>query len=85
MVIKINQFRMDLMYNDRTITSQKIIDCILGKIASKAKVLEEFQMHNNEIYALVPKEFAKATYVRYKITKAHIKEFIKFKYDIDDI
>lgn len=85
LVTKINQYRMDLMYNERTITSQKIIDCILGRIASKVKVLEEFQMHNNEVYALVPKEFAKATYVRYKITRAHIKEFIRFKYDIDDI
>lgn len=85
LVTKINQVKMDLMYSDKTITSQRIMDSILGRIATKTKVLEEFQMHNDEMYALVPKEFALGTHVRYTTTKAHVQEFIKFKYNAADL
>ena len=35
--------------------------------------------------ALVPREYAKATYKRYLTATSHVLEFIKFKYNIDDI
>ncbi|WP_241657627.1 Arm DNA-binding domain-containing protein [Flavobacterium cerinum] len=63
MISKINQIKLDMMCNDRTITSQRIMDSVLGKTADKAKVLEEFQLHNDEMLALVGKgEFALGTH-----------------------
>jgi len=85
LVTKISQCKTELLNNDRTITSQKIIDNVLGKIAPKAKVLEEFQLHNDEMFALVPKEFAPGTHERYVTARSHVKEFIKFKYNQDDL
>jgi hypothetical protein len=40
---RINQFKMDLMYNEKSISVQRIIDFVLGRIISKAMLLEEFK------------------------------------------
>lgn len=73
------------MYTEKTISAQRIIDFVLGRITSKAMVLNEFKAHNAEIKALVPKEFALATYKRYETTRFHLTEFIREKYNSDDI
>ncbi|MFP5439108.1 MAG: site-specific integrase [Bacteroidia bacterium] len=85
MVTKINQFKMDLIYTEKTISAQRIIDFVLGRVSSRALVLDEFRAHNAEMLALVPKEYAMATYSRYETTLSHISEFIKAKYRTDDI
>lgn len=74
-----------MIYNERTITSQKIMDFVQGKITPKVKELEEFQLHNDEIKALIPQEYAEGTWVRFETTKAHIERFIRFKYNVDDL
>lgn len=73
------------MFNDKTITSQKIMDFVQGKIVPKVKVLQEFQLHNDEIKALIPQEYAEGTWVRFETTKAHIERFIKYKYNVEDL
>ncbi|MBS1780971.1 MAG: site-specific integrase [Bacteroidetes bacterium] len=85
MVMKVHQCKSDLIYNEQTITTQKIMDYVLGRIAPKAKVLEEFQLHNDEMLALVPKEYAKGTHERFVTARSHVGEFIKFKYHVDDM
>ncbi|AZA82480.1 recombinase [Chryseobacterium lactis] len=83
---RISNYRTELINNDQTITSQKLIDFVKGKNVSKAKVLEEFSDHNSEILALVEtKEYAIGTYERYQIAKSHAAKFIKFKYNRDDL
>lgn len=83
--VKIQQFKNDLILNDETITSQKIMDFVKGKSSSTAKLLEEFQKHNEEMLALVPKEYAKGTHERFVTARSHVQDFIRFKYDLDDI
>lgn len=73
------------MFGNETITGQKLIDFILGKNVSRAKVIEELELHNSEILALVPKEYSKVTSIRYETAKAHVDQFLKFKYEIDDM
>ena len=85
LVTKINQFKMDLMYSEKTITSQRIIDFILGRVVSKAVLLEEFRTHNDEMLLLVPADYAMATYKRYTYTREHVKSYIAYKYDVEDI
>ncbi|MBW7890971.1 MAG: site-specific integrase [Chitinophagaceae bacterium] len=83
---KINQYKTELINDGSTITAQKIIDFVLGKTTSKAKVLEEFQAHNDEIWALIPKgEYALGTHERFVKARSHVKEFIKYKYNRNDI
>lgn len=82
---RIANYRTELISNDHTITSQKLIDFVKGQNVSKAKLLEEFEEHNNEILALVRKdEYAMGTYERYCVAKAHVSEFIKYQYRRDD-
>jgi integrase len=73
------------MLEGYTITAQRLIDFVLGKSISKAKVMEEFDLHNDEIKALVPKEYSKVTHIRYETAKSHVRDFLKFKYGIDDL
>lgn len=82
---KVNHYRTNLMLEGDTITAQRLINFILGKTVSKAKVMEEFELHNREVLALVPKEYSKVTYIRYETAKSHVKQFLKFKYEIEDL
>jgi site-specific recombinase XerD len=83
--LKIKKRKTDLLYNDETITAQKLLDYLKGNVAFKVKVLEEFQRHNDEVKALVPKEYAPGTLVRFKTAKSHVSDFIKFKYKVEDL
>ncbi len=85
LVTKINNYRTLMMAEGQTITAQRLIDFVLGKTVSRAKVIEEFKLHNSEIFALVPREYSKVTYIRYETARAHVQEFLKFKYRIDDL
>jgi integrase len=83
---KVNQYRNDLLYAESSITSQKIIDFIMGRIAPKVKVIEEFLKHNDELLALVGKgEYAIGTHERFEISKKHVKEFLLFKFNLEDM
>ena len=82
---KVNQHRTYLMLDGDTVSAQKLIDFVLGKTVSKAKVMEEFELHNSEILSLVPKEYSKVTYIRYETAKSHVHQFLKYKYEIDDL
>lgn len=85
LVMKINQFKTDLIYTEKTITAQRIIDFILGRVVSKALLLEEFQNHNDEMRLLVPVDYALATYKRYHYTREHVRNYITYKYTAEDI
>lgn len=53
---KIANAKTDLISNDVTVTSTNIMDIVWGRIAQKTKVLEEFQIHNDEMLALIRTE-----------------------------
>jgi len=76
--MKINQFKLDLMYTEKAISAQRIIDFILGRATSKALLLEEFQVHNDEMLSFVPADYAMATYKRYTYTRTHVQNSIKY-------
>ncbi|MFV8342656.1 phage integrase SAM-like domain-containing protein [Flavobacterium sp. XS2P39] len=61
------------------------MDYILGNVTPRVKVLEEFQKHNDEMTALLGKGYAKGTLDRFTITINHLRSFIRFKFNADDI
>ncbi|CAA9200987.1 site-specific integrase [Flavobacterium collinsii] len=85
LTLKINEIKTEMMYSGKSITAEKIMDHILGRIAPRIKVLEEFQKHNDEMKALLGKGYAKGTLDRFTITKNHLTAFIKFKFKRDEI
>lgn len=82
---KINHFIREREALGERLMATKIIDFVNGINVSKAKVLEEFEEHNKEIYALVPTEYAKGTYERYVTARSHVQEFIVYKYKRKDL
>ncbi|MDQ1803048.1 site-specific integrase [Chryseobacterium sp. CKR4-1] len=83
--LKVGNFKTELVNTGKTITAARIIEFIKGHEPSKAKVLEEFQKHNDEMQALVPEEYSKGTHTRYVTARSHVEEFIKFKYKKEDL
>jgi len=49
---KIHDIKTEILYSGKPITSQKIMDHVMGRNSPRVKVLEEFQKHNNELEAL---------------------------------
>ncbi len=60
------------------------MDHVMRRMTSRAKVLEEFQKHNDELKALIGNGYTEATLERFNITKNHLTTFIKFKYNTSD-
>src|SRR5690606_20943455 len=59
---------------------------VMGKNVSKAKIVQEFQKHNDELLALVEKgEYAIGTHVRFEIAKKHVKDYLRYKYNVEDM
>ncbi|AWK04839.1 recombinase [Flavobacterium crocinum] len=81
---KIHEIKSQIMYTGKPITSQKIMDHVMGRITPRARVLEEFQKHNDEMKALIGNGYTEATLERFNITKNHVTAFIKFKYNTND-
>jgi site-specific recombinase XerD len=48
-------------------------------------LLEIFKQHNDQIKALIGKDFEKPTYTKFNTTLDHTTEFIKWKYNASDI
>ena len=85
LILKVNEYKTEIMYSGKPITSEKVMDYVLGKITPRVKLLEEFQKHNDEMKALLGKGYARGTLQRFTITKNHLAAFIKFKFKKDDI
>ncbi|WP_431244518.1 site-specific integrase [Flavobacterium sp. P21] len=61
------------------------MDHVMGRITPRARVLEEFQKHNDELKALIGNGYTATTLERFNITKNHLTAFIKSKYNNSDI
>ncbi|MEZ7516672.1 site-specific integrase [Flavobacterium frigidarium] len=85
LIIKINEYKNQVLQTKKHITSQKVMDYVLGNDTPRTKVLEEFEKHNSEMKALLGKGYAKGTLSRFSITFNHLKAFIKLKTDACDI
>lgn len=85
LVNNISNYKTELINEGKTITALSIINFVKGDNPSKSKVLEEFQKHNDEVFALVPDEYALGTHARFVTARSHVEEFILFKYQKEDL
>jgi len=83
---KVHEYRNELSDKRQPITSKKLIDFCLGRNGGKTNIVEEFQLHNDQMMALIKVgEYAPGTHTRFEIAKKHLKEFLRFKYNIEDM
>jgi len=85
LTFKIHEIKTEILYTGKPLTTEKVMDYVLGRVTPRVKVLEEFQKHNDQMTALLGKGYARGTLQRFAITKNHLAAFIKFKFKKDDM
>ena len=74
-----------LLDNDREVTAQAMKDILTGKGEERKMVIDLFQYHNDQMEALIGREFEKGTHKRYETSLSHTRSFIQWKYKVDDL
>ena len=82
---KVYQAKKQLVDEDREVTAEGIKNVLLGREEEKHMILAAFKQHNEQMKALIGKDFAKATFTRYKTAHDHTEAFIKWKYGKNDL
>lgn len=74
-----------LMLAGKVISAEVIKNELTGKGEERKMLLVLFQEHNDQMEALLGKDFVYATLQRYRTAFDHTQAFIKWKYGLDDI
>jgi site-specific recombinase XerD len=82
---KVFDYQQQLIREDEVVNAENMRNKILGVEKRSHMLIGIFQQHNEEIKALVGREFATATYTRYETSLKHTIAFLKWKYKVSDI
>ena len=82
---RIFEYQQELIRNNDLVNAENMRNKILGIEKRSHMLIAIFQNHNNEVKALIGKDFAAATHVRYETSLKHTVDFIKWKYKVSDI
>lgn len=82
---KVYQAQKELMDENLPVTALALRNRVQGVDKKQRTLLDLFEDHNKLIESLVPDEYSPTTLVRYKTTKQHIQNFIKYKYGVEDV
>ena len=83
--IKIVTAEKSLVKRDIPVTSENLKNELLGITERNRTLIPIFQDHNNRIEALLGQEYAPGTLERYKTSLKHTKDFLEWKYNINDV
>ena len=82
---KVYDYQQQLIREDESVNVENMRNKILGLDKRKHMLVGIFQQHNDEIKALIGKEYAAATLVRYETSLKHTVDFMKWKYKVSDL
>lgn len=82
---KVYEAQRKLVDEGEVVTTDTIREIITGRNRNSKMLIEVFEYHNNQMRELVDIDFAPGTMERYETAKSHTKDFIKWKYGVDDI
>ncbi|MDP9077656.1 MAG: site-specific integrase [Bacteroidota bacterium] len=80
---KVFKSRKQLIEDEELITAELLRDMLTGK-ANRKMILEIFAEHNQQMEALVGKDYADGTLERYQTSYDHTKAFIQWQYQAED-
>ena len=83
--VKIYDYQQQLIREDNLVNVENMRNKILGIEKRTHMLIGIFQQHNEEIKALVGREFATATFTRYETSLKHTVDFLRWKYKVSDI
>jgi site-specific recombinase XerD len=82
---KVYDYQQQLIREDELVNLENMRNKILGIDKQSYMLVPIFQQHNNEIKALIGKEYAPATLIRYETSLKHTIDFMKWKYKVSDM
>jgi site-specific recombinase XerD len=82
---KVYDYQQQLIREDELVNAENMRNKILGVEKRGHMLIGIFQQHNDEIKALIGKDYALGTLTRYETSLKHTVNFIKWKYKISDI
>ena len=75
----------DLQEREQSVIPEKIKNIFFGIEIQHQMLLELFRRHNDDVEKLVGISKSKATFQKYEVTRKHIANFIREKYNVSDI
>lgn len=82
---KVYDYQQQLIRADESVNAENMRNKILGIEKRSHMLIGIFQQHNDEIKALIGKDYAAATHVRYETSLKHTADFLKWKYKVSDL
>jgi site-specific recombinase XerD len=82
--LKAHEARRSLIDENKEVTAAAVRNVLLG-IDDERKILEIFQEHNDQVAALVGKEYSAGTLDLFKRSLIHARSFIEWKYKVSDM
>jgi len=82
---KVLKLEREMVQDGQVITVESFREKWMGIQHRPRMLMEIFQQHNDQLAALIGKEFSPATLERYNTSRDHTKAFLQWKYRIDDI
>ncbi|MCF2447600.1 site-specific integrase [Dyadobacter sp. CY345] len=82
---KVYEAQRSLVDNGKSVTAGSIKDILTGVADRPRMIMEIFKEHNEEMFALVGKDFAKGTYNRYEAAMRNVQEFLIYKYKVENV
>ena len=82
---KIYDYQQELIRENKEVTYENMRNKILGIEQRRHMLIPIFQQHNNEMEALIGKEYAASTIKRYDTALKHTLSFLKWKFKSSDI
>lgn len=81
----LNTIYHEMQRRDNYVTAEKVKNEFLGHSESHETILSLFQKHNDDVKQLVGISKTIATYRKYEVTRRHLAEVIRSKYNVSDI
>jgi site-specific recombinase XerD len=75
----------ELQERETTVTPERIKNIFFGIEVKQQMILELFKKHNEDVEKLVGISKSKATHQKYEVTRKHLTNFIKEKYNRSDM
>lgn len=84
---KVFEAKRKLLERDEDLSAEAIKSLLLGRDTHRQRfmLLEIFRYHNEQMKALVGREFAPGTMERYETSLKHTQSFLKWKYGVEDL
>ena len=82
---KVYEAQRKLVADEEVVSTDTIREIITGRNRNSKMLLEVFDYHNTQMRDLVDIDFAPGTMERYETARSHTKDFINWKYGLEDI